>query len=167
MRRLTWTAVFALTALLLGGIPLMAQEPDVRGERLRRELELRFAERVQVQLGLTAEQGPKVGEIMNRFARQRQELERQERGFRQVLQRHLRPGIAANADSLTVAVDGITSNRVGYTQLMLDEMKELSPVLTPIQRAQLFVMRDQILQRVQELRDQRPTNRPPGAPQGG
>lgn len=164
--RLTWNVVLTMTVMGMATAPLLAQQPDVRGERLRRELELRFAERVQSQLGLTPEQGPKVGEIMNRFGRQRQELERKEREFRQILQRHLRPGIAANPDSLTVAVDGITANRVAYTQLMLEEMKELSTVLTPVQRAQLFQIRDQILQRAQELRDQRQPNRPPGPPAG-
>lgn len=162
MRRLTWTGVLGVTILLVGAIPLMAQDPEVRGERLRRELEIRFAERIQAELGLTDEQAPKVREIMTRSASRRQDLERREREFRMSLQRHLRPGIAANADSLNSAVDGIAENRVNYTRAMQDEMRELSTVLTPVQRAQLFVIRDQILQRAQELRAQRPANRPPG-----
>ena len=36
-----------------------------------------------------------------------------------------------------------------------DEMAELSRFLTPVQRAQLYVMRDRLLQRVQEIRDER------------
>ena len=165
MRRLTWTTwtgVLGVTILLVGAAPLMAQDPEARGERLRQELEIRFAERIQSELGLTDEQAPKVREIMARSARQRQGLERRERELRMRLQRHLRPGIAANADSLNAAVEGIAENRVNYTRVMQDEMKELSTVLSPVQRAQLFVIRDRILQRAQELRAQRPANRPPG-----
>lgn len=148
---------------LVAGTPLAeAQSPEARADRLRQELEQRFAEQIQVQLGLTAEQAPRVRDILTDYARKRRDLERVEREYRMGLQRHLRPGIAAAPDSLNLFVDGISQNRVRYTQLMQEELTALAAVLTPVQRAQLFVIRDRILQRAQEIRDQRPGNRPPG-----
>ena len=44
--------------------------------------------------------------------------------------------------------------RVDYANTWRDEMSALS-YLTPVQRAQLYVMRDRLLQRVQEIRDER------------
>jgi hypothetical protein len=40
-------------------------------------------------------------------------------------------------------------------QLLQEEMKQLTPILTPVQRGQLLLLRDRILQRIQELREQR------------
>jgi hypothetical protein len=51
-------------------------------------------------------------------------------------------------------VDAIATGRVSYAQLVQEEMRELSTVLDPVQRGQLFLMRDRLLQRVQEMRQQ-------------
>jgi hypothetical protein len=73
--------------------------------------------------------------------------------MRQALNGQLRPGIAANADSVGKLVDAISAARVSYARLIQDEMRELATVLDPVQRGQLFLMRDRLLQRVQEMRE--------------
>lgn len=159
MSRTTYAA--AMVLLALASLPLTrlsAQDP--RAERLRQQLELRFANQVRQQLGLTDEQEPKVREIMSRYAQQRRAMEVEERAARQALNHQLRPGIAADGDSVTKLVDRITEGRVVYMQLMRDELRDLGAVLNPVQRGQLFFLRDRILQRAQELREQRPN--PPG-----
>lgn len=145
--------VLAGTLMALGSIPLSAQEGP-RAAALRRELELRFARQVQEQLQLSEEQTTKVRDIMSGYAERRRELELQERQLRVALNSQLRPGIAANPDSVNRLVDAIATGRVIYAQLVQEEMRELSTVLDPVQRGQLFLMRDRLLQRVQEMRQQ-------------
>jgi Spy/CpxP family protein refolding chaperone len=145
--------VLAGTLMALGSIPLLAQEGP-RAAALRRELELRFAMQVQQQLQLSEEQTAKVRDIMSGFAERRRELEQQERQLRVALNAQLRPGIAANPDSVNRLVDAIATGRVSNAQLVQEEMRELSTVLDPVQRGQLFLMRDRLLQRVQEMRQQ-------------
>lgn len=145
--------VLAGTLMALGSISLSAQEGP-RAAALRRELELRFARQVQEQLQLSEEQTTKVRDIMSGYAERRRELELQERQLRMALNSQLRPGIAANPDSVNRLVDAIATGRVSYAQLVQEEMRELSTVLDPVQRGQLFLMRDRLLQRVQEMRQQ-------------
>jgi hypothetical protein len=92
---------------------------------------------------------------MSSYAEKRRTLEMEERRLRQALNGQLRPGIAANPDSVTLLVDGISAARVNYAKLIQDEMRELSGVLSPVQRGQLFLMRERLLQRVREMRDAR------------
>ena len=129
---------------------LAAQPP--RSPALRRELEQRFAAQMREQLQLSNEQETKVRGIMSGFAERRRTMEAEERAMREALNGQLRPGIAADADSVSKLVDGISVARVNYARLVQDEMKELSTVLDPVQRGQLFLMRDRLLQRVQEMR---------------
>lgn len=137
--------------------------PPARAQEMRRQLEQRFLERMRTDLQLTAEQDTKVRAVLGNYATRRRAIEDEERRLRQVLAGQLRPGIAANPDSVSLAVDGLTANRVSYAQLIQAEMKDLGGVLTPVQRGQLFLMREQLLMRAQELRQQA---RMRGGPEG-
>ena len=75
--------------------------------------------------------------------------------MRQALAFQLRPGVAANADSVAKLVDALTNHRVAYAQTFKDEMRELSAILNPVQRGQYLMMRDRLMQRVQELQQGR------------
>ena len=52
-------------------------------------------------------------------------------------------------------VDRILANRVAYQESFRDEMRELTPILTPAQRGQFLLIRDRFLQQVHELQQQR------------
>ena len=156
-----------LLALVLvpAGVAAQAPPDPPRSPMLRRELEQRFATQMREQLQLTSEQETKVRGIMSGYAEKRRDLESDERAMRQALNFQLRPGIAANPDSVGKLVDAISAARVSYAKLIQDEMRELGGVLDPVQRGQLFLMRDRLLQRVQELRDNaRMRGQPPGQP---
>ena len=159
-------AIFFFTLSALLAPAARAQDPGpARAQELRRQLEERFMERLRSDLQLTADQDTRVRAILGNFATRRRALEEEERRLRQSLSSQLRPGIAANPDSVTVVVDALAANRVSYAQLIQGELKELSGVLTPIQRGQLFLMREQLLMRAQELRQQaRMRGGPPGGP---
>jgi Spy/CpxP family protein refolding chaperone len=152
MKRLILASVVALSLSVPAAV--VAQEgPPPRGAMLRRELEQRFAAQMREQLQLTGDQETKVRGIMSGYAEKRRGLENDERAMRQALNGQLRPGIAANADSVGKLVDAISAARVSYARLIQDEMRELATVLDPVQRGQLFLMRDRLLQRVQEMRE--------------
>ena len=155
-------------ALLAGAPAIAAGQQDtlndpVRAERLRQMVEQRFGERVREQLGLTDDQAMKVRAALGQLAIRRRGMERQERALRQALAFQLRPGVAADADSVARLVDALTSHRIAYAQTFRDEMRELSAILNPVQRGQYLMMRDRLMQRVQELQQGRP-DPPPAAP---
>jgi hypothetical protein len=150
---------------LLAGVLLAAlsaetaasQEPDHRHRReeLRHRIEERFTTRVRQQLGLTDEQTRKLQETSREFGGRRRELEARERAIRDALTLQLRPGVAANRDSVTRLTDAAVELRVAYAETFRDELKETSKFLDPVQRAQLFTMRDRLLSRAREIRGER------------
>jgi Spy/CpxP family protein refolding chaperone len=142
---------------------LQAQDPEVRAQRLREQVEQRFWQQMNQELRLSSDQEPKTRTILSGYAEQRRRLEAEERALRRALNDQLRPGIAADPDSVGKLVDAITNLRVSYVQLFRDENRDLSGVLTPLQRGQYFQLRDRLLQRIQEMRQQRPGG-PPGGP---
>lgn len=84
------------------------------------------------------------------------------RRLQDALDGELRPGVAANADSVSRMIDRMGQNRVAYAESFRDEMRDLAPVLSPIQRGQYLIMRDRLLQRIRELQDNRqPAGGPP------
>ena len=159
----------ALVVALLAGAPASATAQQdtlndpVRAERLRQMVEQRFGERVKEQLGLTDDQATKVRATLGQLAVRRRGMERQERAMRQALAFQLRPGVAADADSVARLVDALTNHRIAYAQTFRDEMRDLSAILNPVQRGQYLMMRDRLMQRAQELQQGR--NAPsPAAP---
>jgi len=159
-------AVFVVMASALAATRLSAQSgTPPRAPMLRRELEQRFATQIREQLRLTGDQEAKLRGVMTSYAERRRSLESEERGMRQALNGQLRPGIAANPDSVSRLVDGISAARVSYARLIQDEMRELSTFLDPVQRGQLFLMRDRLFQRVQEMRENARMREPGPPPQ--
>lgn len=163
-----YTLILVAAALAVAPRPVLAQDSlnaPVRAERLRLLIEQRFAERLREELGLSDEQAGKLRVAMAALAARRRVMEQDERRMRQALALQLRPGVAANADSVSRLVDAITNQRVLYAQTLKDEMRELSTILNPVQRGQYMLARDRIMQRVQEaIQQARPggATRPPG-----
>lgn len=173
--------VWIVVALLAGlSIPVAAQEPpddqDTTGaELLRQEIENRFAERVRANLGLNDDQVKKLRATNEKYGPRRRQLIREWLGYELALRRQMRPGVAANSDSVRIYMDG--QQRVRAQQLALDQDvdRELRAFLTPVQHAQYRRMWISFLQRVNEMRQGRQNRmggerpfRPrvrPGAPQ--
>ena len=134
----------------------MLTQPDpLRAERLRQQIEQRFGERLREELGLTDDQAAKLRVSLATVAARRREMEVEERKLRQALAFQLRPGVAANSDSVAKLVDALTNHRVAFAQTFRDEMRELSTILNPVQRGQYLLLRDRLMQRAQELQQNR------------
>ena len=164
MKRLLWVVLLAATPVLGAQTP-----PDTAGaEGLRQEIERRFAERVKTELGLTDEQAAKLKATHERFSDRRRALMRQQFERRLALQGQMRPGVAANADSVRKLMDGVQAGRAELFKLEQEEDREMAGYLTPLQRAQFQMMRERFLQRVQEMRRERAgMRRPMGEPRRG
>ena len=144
--------------LALGAAPASSQQSDSappRREELRRRLDERFSTRVREELGLTDQQGTRLRETATTFAGRRRELEDRERVLRSALESQLRPGIAADRDSVARLTDALVDMRTAYAQSFRDEHREISKFLDPVQRAQLYMMRERLMRRVHEVRGER------------
>lgn len=135
-----------------------AQRPDstsAQADSLRHRIEERFAARAQEKLGLTNDQTAKLRATSQRFAPRRGELRDRSYRLREALGGQLQPGVAANQDSVAKLTDAMIDLRLAETQLAKDEMKEQSKYLNPVQRAQLYVMRERFAHRVREVHGHR------------
>lgn len=146
---------FGLLLLILAPLhPAFAQRPDSardpRADSLRQRIEERFAARVQQDLGLTNEQTAKLRASSQTFGARRRELRSREHALRDALDAQLRPGVAANQDSVTKLTDALVELRITSAQAGREEMKDLSKYLNPVQRARLLLMRERFYHRVRE-----------------
>jgi hypothetical protein len=153
--------VAMLMALSLAAAPLAAQReagqrPGAARARLLQNIDQVFLNQVTTEMALTADQQPRFRRVVSSWAQKRGALEVEERQLRQSLKRELTPGVAANPDSVSRFVDDLNANRVAYAETFRDEMRELTPILSPVQRGQFQVRRDQLLQRIRDLQQQRP-----------
>ena len=147
----------SLCLLLLAAAagPLPAQEgPPHHRDRLRERVEHRFAERIRTELDLTDEQAAKLKAVARENGARRRELRRRERALTGALDMQLRPGAAADQDSVARLTGELLDLRVEYAESWREEMGKLT-FLTPEQRARLLLMRDRLLQRVHEMREDR------------
>lgn len=155
--RTTWL-VFGALLLALPATGL-AQAEGPRSGELRRQIEERFTERVQEELGLTDKQSDRLRDVARRYFAKRRDMEAEERRLRQALAAELRPGVAANNDRVSQLTDQILENKVGYVESYQEEMKELRAFLTPVQCAQFLALRERLLDRVKEVQQSAPRRR--------
>jgi hypothetical protein len=154
--RILWGALLISAAAFPAALTALDTLNDpVRAERLRQQIELRFGERLREELGLTDDQAMKVRVALGGLAARRRGLEMEERKMRQALAAQLRPGVAANPDSVARLVDALTTHRLTYAQTFKDEMRELATILDPVQRGQYLLLRDRLMQRILELQQDR------------
>ncbi|HEY3935285.1 MAG TPA: hypothetical protein VGL65_11790 [Gemmatimonadales bacterium] len=153
MTRATRHGALVIGLLMIAG-PIAAQRPPRRAV-LEQNIERLFLTQVTREMGLTEDQVGPFQRVVDLWAQKRAALEAQERQLRQSLAGELRPGVAANPDNVSRTVDGLNANRVAYAETFRDEMKDLTPILSPVQRGQFQVARDRLLQKVRDLQLQR------------
>ena len=133
------------------GAAAAAQRAELQGR-----IERTFIARANEELGLTEAQSTRLLEVERRIAERRRSIEGATRRLNEVLANELRPGIAANERVVTTTLDSLTVLRVSYAQIFRDEQRELSGFLTPVQRAQFYRMRERMMGRVAQMREDRP-----------
>jgi hypothetical protein len=143
--------------LLFAAPTLAAQNPADSGNarhhvRSYAEGRQRGGARMRAMLGLTDEQATKLQATESRFAQQRRDNLVRRRAIAESLRDQLRPGIAANADSVRKLLDAGDQNRDGFVRLVRDEEKEMAGYLTPVQRARYALMQERLRQRFAGMR---------------
>lgn len=163
MRRIS----LLLIALAVASTGMAVAQEGPGPEQLREQIMRRLFENYRAQAGLTPEQEVRFREVLQQSMRQRQELMRRERETWQALEGQMRPGVAANPDSVTRLMDGLVAVRAAQLDRLRAEHREYATFLTPVQRAQLFIMWERLEQQVEQVRrrmmDQRRRPPPDGA----
>ncbi|HZI75280.1 MAG TPA: Spy/CpxP family protein refolding chaperone [Gemmatimonadales bacterium] len=124
--------------------------PEQRPDSLHQRMGDRFAARVQHELGLTNDQAAKLRASSQTYGARRRELRSKEIALREALAAQLRPGVAANQDSVTKLTDALLDLRVSSAQTSRDEMKDMAKYLNPVQRARVLLIRERMLRRFEE-----------------
>lgn len=130
-------------------------------ERLREQVLQRFVENYARQAALTDAQHDRFREHVRRIWEQRRDTEDRERGLVRGLEGQLRPGVAADQDSVTALLDAIVALQRDRADRLQAEQTELAAYLTPVQRAQLVLSFARLERQVQQLIQQRMQGGPP------
>jgi hypothetical protein len=141
-------------SLMTGAVHGQIEEDSRRGDSLRGIIQERFARQVQEQLGLNQDQSEKLRVTVTTWFARRRNLELQERRLRAALAGQMRPGVPADQDSVARVTDALLELKVAQVQTYRDELRDMS-YLTPVQRAQFFILRDRLLRRIEEVREER------------
>ena len=131
--------------------PLAGQNPQLR-RQLQQQVVERFMENVRVQAGLSEEQMERVREVARQSFEDRQALAERERRTWRALEGQMRPGVAADADSLEALLDrllGIQDERVAQAR---QEQATYAEFLTPVQRAQLTIAWHRLHLQIERIR---------------
>jgi len=168
MIRLTRALLVAGCVMLTAAGAVRAQQDTSTGSRaeLMQRIQDRFAARVQEELALTDSQASRMRQTTTRWFGVRRDLDAQQRRLRQALAGQLRPGVAANQDSVSRLMTRLIDLRIKYAETFKQESNEMAAYLSAVQQAQYFVIRERLLDRIMEAREQRMQNRSPGAGQG-
>jgi LTXXQ motif family protein len=141
-----------VSLLVATAAPILAQE-DGRSDSLRGVIQERFARQVQEQLGLTDDQADRMRTTAATWFARRRSLDLQERRLRAALAGQMRPGVPADQDSVLRLTEMLLDLKVAQVETYRDELREMS-YLTPVQRAQFFILRDRLLRRIEEVRQE-------------
>lgn len=158
MKRLVWVLLCVIAVPGVG-----AQTPPDTGagaekaevQQLQHRLRQRWSERVRGNLGLTNDQATQLQATEDKYLRQRRDFAQRQRAINEALRGQLQPGVAANQDSVRKLMAARERNRASLAQLDQNENQEIAGYLNPVQHARYQMMREQLRQRIQELRGQR------------
>jgi len=127
------------------------QNPE-RAAAIRAQIEARWGQRIQAELGLTDQQMERLRAATRANEDRHRDFNRREADLMRGVMEQLRPGVAANADSLGRSLDAIAGIRVQRAQSDQQELRDLGQFLNPVQRARLLLMRRQLMDRIDQIR---------------
>jgi hypothetical protein len=147
----TWLLVGTFLLAPASGLTAQATAGDTTAPLMRQRIEARFREVAREEMGLTDEQADRAFAIQLQTIRRRQELELAHRDVSALLASQLRPGVAADPNVVTRAIDSIGALQLSQAKLFGEEQRQFAAFLTPVQRAQLYQLRARINARVSDV----------------
>ena len=133
----TTLLITALAALAVQQVA--AQEHPGRRQQLQQEVMRRFTENYRTQVGLDDEQFARFEETARQSMERRMEALQRERQLWMALQGQMRPGVAADADSLRTMMAALMDIQQERVDRAREEMAIYGEFLTPVQQAQLML----------------------------
>lgn len=138
---------------LLAGPAAGQVRPDP--ERLRAQVVQRFIETYRTQAGLTDAQFDRFQATVRRQWDVRRALEQREREIVQALGGQLRPGVAADQDSVAALLGALETVQAERIDRLRTEQAEFREYLSPVQRAQLVLAFTRLERQIEDLIRQR------------
>ncbi|MFI5280332.1 MAG: hypothetical protein ACHQU1_07545 [Gemmatimonadales bacterium] len=126
-------------------------DDTARAQMLRERVEQRFGQMVQQELQLTEPQMQQLRVAVRAHTERRRELAQRQQAVNQAIRWQMRPGIAADRDSLDRLESTRTHLRVEQAQQEEQLERELG-FLTTVQRVRFMQMMRTFEQRIQEIR---------------
>ena len=130
--------------------PVAAQDRPNR-EMLLRQVVERFMENYRAQAGLTDEQNERFRAALRRSFEERRETQRTERDAWRALEGQMRPGVAADPDSLEALIGAIVDARARSIERLRAELDEFATFLNSVQRAQLLISMERLQRNAEEI----------------
>ena len=128
-------------------------------QALVRRLRQAFAGVVRRELKLSDEKFAQFQRVDRDFQQRRGQLQRDETAARLALRSAMADTSAVDQEKIADYLTQLTVGQRRRAELLEAEQKELATFLTPLQRAKLQGLREQLAQRVQQLRQQLPAGR--------
>jgi len=148
--------VFVLSAI--AAVEVAAQMPrgSGQGNQRRQELEQQLRERtgdmVRARLGLNDEQMRRLQAANRSFEQQRSAHFAREREVRRELREQVLAGDEANQNRVAQLLDQTLVLERQRLEIVQGEQRELAKFLTPVQRAKLLALQQEMRMRAQQLR---------------
>jgi len=159
MRSLTLTVLMAISVSGAG----QAQQGQARQRQmLQQQVMQRYMTSYRQQAGLSDEQFELFRSTATNSNEQRREIQARERELWQALQAQMRPGVAADPDSLTQLMDGLLAIQQEFLDLTRTEHQVYAEFLTPVQRAQLLIATRRLQESIQQIMRRRQGQGSPG-----
>lgn len=154
-----WMVILGLIAVPVGSMRGQA-EPPMR-EALMRQVVERFVANTINQAALTPEQAQRFRSDVERSFTARREREQRERTLWRALEGQMRPGVAADADSVERVLDGLVALRAEEHATFVAEMEAYSTYLTPVQRGQVAMEFERLRRSIEDVVRRRMQQGPP------
>ena len=101
--------------------------------------------------GITDEQNERFRAALRRSFEERRETQRAEREAWRALEGQMRPGVAADPDSLEALIGAIVDARARSIERLRAELDEFATFLNPVQRAQLLISMERLQRNAKEI----------------
>ncbi len=155
MRALSLTMVLIVAATSV----VSAQQGQMRQRQmLQQQVMQRYMENYKQQAGLDDKQFQDFTQLTERAFNERRELQQRERVLWQALEGQMKPGVAADADSLVNLIEAIFDVQEELIETERRNQADMAEFLTPVQRAQLMLSQRRLQHNIQNVMRNRQQN---------
>ena len=155
------TLCLVLFAAVVSFGPVGAQDQTIRQRRqLQQQVIERLFQNARMQAGLTDAQFERYREIARQSIASSNAIQARERELWMALEGQMRPGVAADEDSVEVLIDSLVAIPEQRIELARANQRAYSEFLTPVQRAQLMLTHRRFENNIQQIMQRRLPNRP-------